>query len=485
MLAGTDRTGMSRRLTRGDEMTDDLTWTPAWKIKDLIAKREVSAVEVTEHFLGRIEEHDGKLRSFAYVDEAGARDQALRADQAVADGAPLGLLHGIPVSVKGHIFVEGLPTFDMSTLRNLPVAPRDDVQVERLRAAGAVIVGTNTLMGSGADVSVASTDPERMYNWDVEARSAWDQSRVPGWSSSGSASATVAGLVPIAIGSDGGGSTRLPSAYSGVFGIVATPGRIPWVHPGAPAIALTASTGPMCRDVVDGAIAAQALSGPDGRDYFSLREDPPDFLSEIDEGVDGMRFAWSDDLGYASIYALDESPRVIAAIREAAHGFTQLGASVETTDETWDDFYDGFQMINRVFGSGGRGAGELPPAEEYWASMESRKRNSDALERVFADHDVLLTPTSQLLARTVEDWNAAWTRDGAKFAHGNFAGTYTSHVMLFNWLAVPAFSVPAGFVDGLPVGLQIVGRPGSEVKMFRIARAFQKAFPRDEHPNLD
>jgi aspartyl-tRNA(Asn)/glutamyl-tRNA(Gln) amidotransferase subunit A len=463
-------------------MSDELTWLPAWRIREMIGKREVSPVEVMDHFLGRIEEHDGKLRSFAYVDRAGARTHAERAEKAVLDGDELGLLHGIPVSVKGHIFVKGWPTFDMGALRNIPAAPRDDVQVERLRAAGAIVVGANTLMGSGADASVAVTDPSRMYNWDVEARNPWDLSRVPGWSSSGTAAATCARLVPIGLGSDGGGSTRLPAAYSGVFGIVATPGRIPWVNPTAPALALTASTGPLCRDVIDGALATRAMSGHDGRDMFSLFDEPEDYLDGIHAGVDGMKFAWSDDLGYASIYAMEESPRVIGAVRQAAMRFREIGATVEPSSEQWDDFHDGFMLINRAFGSGGHGVGNPPSAEEYWASMEARKRNVDRFDRLFAFYDVLLTPTAQLVARTVEEWNACWTTKGASFAHDSFAGTYTSHVMLFNWLSMPAFSVPCGFVDGLPVGMQIVGKPGTESKMFRIAQAYQEAFGRDERP---
>lgn len=463
-------------------MSEQITWLPAWRIRELIAKREISPVEVTEHFLGRIEEHDAKIKAFAYVDRAGALEQARRAEQAVRAGEDLGLLHGIPVSVKGHIFVRGLPSFDMGTLTNIAAAPRDDVQVERLRAAGAIVVGTNTLMGSGSDVAAATAgDPRRMFNWDVEARNPWDTTRVPGWSSSGTAAAVAARLVPIGLGSDGGGSTRLPAAYSGVFGIVATPGRIPWIHPSSPTIALTASTGPMCRDVLDGALATQAMAGPDGRDFFSLHDEPDDYAAHIDDGVVGMRFAWSDDLGYASAYAGPESPRVIAAIREAAHGFGRIGASVDTTGETWDDFWDGFQLINRVFGSGGRGVGQMPTPEEFWASMETRGRNVDRFTRLFEDYDALLTPTSQLTARTVENWNDCWTVNSPNYPHGSFAGTYTSHVMLFNWLAMPAFSVPAGFVDGLPVGLQIVGKRGSEAKLFTIARAFQQ-FSGDERP---
>jgi aspartyl-tRNA(Asn)/glutamyl-tRNA(Gln) amidotransferase subunit A len=466
-------------------MPDELTWMPAWKIRERMVKREISPVEVTEHFLGRVEEYDGKLKSFAYLDRKGAREQAARAEKAILDGDEVGLLHGIPMSVKGHFYVKGMPLFDMGTMEDLPSAWRDEVQVERLRAAGAIIFGTNTLMGSGGDRKKSPTDPGPRYNWDVEARSAWDQSVVPGWSSSGTATATAARLVPIGLGSDGGGSTRLPAAYSGLVGVVATPGRIPWIHPASPAIELTASTGPLCLDVVDAALAAQAMSGPDGRDVFALRDEPDNYLGTIDDGVEGMRFAWSDDLGYASKYALEESARVITTIREAAFGFSRLGATVEPTDERWDDFFPGFQMMNRVFGSGGRGTGPKPTDQEYWASMEIRGRNIDTLNRVFRDYDVLLTPTSQLLARKVEDWDAAWTgRDGVEYPYGTFAGNYVSHVQIFNWLAVPAFSIPCGFVDGLPVGLQIIGRPGSDAKMFRVARAFQSAFPRDERPPL-
>ncbi|HEY3943272.1 MAG TPA: amidase family protein [Acidimicrobiales bacterium] len=459
-----------------------LTWLPAWQIREMIGKREVSPVEVTEHFLDRIEALDPVLHAFVHVDRAGARDAARRAERAVLAGDELGLLHGIPVAVKGHIFVTGWPTFDMGTQRDIPAAPWDDVQVERLRAAGAVVVGSNTLMGSGLRRDMARTDQTRMYNWDVEARNPWDPDKVPGWSSSGTAAAVASRMVPLGLGSDGGGSTRLPSAYSGVFGIVATPGRIPWIHPASPTLAMTASTGPMCLDVVDGALATQAMAGPDGRDFFSLIDQPEDYLAHIHDGVEGLRFAWSDDLGYASMYAMEESPRVIAAIREAAQGFARLGATVETTDQSWDDFYEGFMFINRAFGSGGQGTGEMPSPAEYWSAMATRGRNVERFNALFEDFDVLLTPTSQLLARDVEDWNRCWTGDQSGFAHGTFAPVYTSHVMLFNWLAMPAFSVPCGFVDGLPVGLQIVGKPGNETTMFKVAQAFQKAFPRTERP---
>ena len=458
--------------------SEELTWMPAWRMREMIGSKDISPVEVTEHFLSRIEELDGKLKSFMTVDHKGARAQAKAAEKAVLAGEKLGPLHGIPISVKDHIAIKGLPKFDMGLLRHIPEAPRDDVQVERLRKAGAIMFGTNTEMGSGSDV----TKMPRQFNWDVEARSAWDQTRVPGWSSSGCASAAVARLVPIALGSDGGGSTRLPSAYSGIVGIAATPGRIPWIHPASPTLALSASTGPMCRELKDAAIATQAMSGPDGRDFFSLQDPNPDFLTTLDDGVEGMRFAWSDDFGYASMYALEESPRVIAAIRNAALGFNKIGAKVDVIDEQWDDFFGGFMMMNQAFGSGGRGRGEMPSEEDYLASVAVRGRNYDHFMEVFKTHDVILAPTAQLLAPKVEVWNSRWTTNDGNFPHGTFAGNYVSHVMMFNWLGFPAFNVPAGFVDGLPVGMQVIGRPGSEAKMFRVAQAFMKAYPRNERP---
>jgi Asp-tRNA(Asn)/Glu-tRNA(Gln) amidotransferase A subunit family amidase len=250
---------------------DELTWKPAWQLRDLMASGELSPVEVTDHFLARIEKLDPVLRAFAHVDAAGARAQAARAERAAADREPLGPLHGIPVSVKEHIAVAGLPLRRLSGGGHR-VAAYDDLGIERLRAAGAVIVGTNTMMGSG----------------------------------------TVA---------------PKPSA---------------------------------------------------------------------------------------------------AALKTA---------------------------------------------------LAVRQRNWQRFRRVLADHDLLLSPTSQLIARPAQDWDAAWTRPDGAWPHATFAPHYTSHTHMFNWLGWPAVSVPCGFVDGPPVGLQIIGKPGSEATIFRAAAAFQGARP--------
>ena len=246
------------------------------------------------------------------------------------------------MSVKSHVDVAGLPKV---TPTETVIATHDHLAVERLRATGAVIVGHNTMMGSGADLT-RSTTPGVFagFNWDVEARNPWDPTRVPGWSSSGSAATAVARLLPLTLGSDGGGSTRLPAAYSGVVGVHPTGGLIPWVDYGRYASRPGTTVGPLARDALDAAIALSAMAGPYGRDFVGLPVDLPDALEEIEGGADGLRLAWTDDYGFTDIYAVGESPRVIAAGREAAMGLRSLGATVEATDEQWEDFWPGISV---------------------------------------------------------------------------------------------------------------------------------------------
>jgi Asp-tRNA(Asn)/Glu-tRNA(Gln) amidotransferase A subunit family amidase len=319
------------------------------------------------------------------------------------------------------------------------------------------------------------------FNWDREARNPWDPSRVPGWSSSGGAASAAAGMLPFTIGSDGGGSTRLPAAYSGVVGLHPTVGLFPNIDYDLPRLPNDITIGPLARDVRDAAIVTQVMAGPDGRDPFCLPFDPPDCLGEIDAGVENWRFTWTDDFGYASVYASSESRRVISLVRDAAMGFQSIGASVEATDEVWEDWAEGSAITGAAFNPPLPDI-PRPTASQFQAGFERRGRNAARFAKLFRTHDLLLSPTTQRVAMPVEAWEAAWTTDGPKFAGGSFAPTYTSHTAMFNWLRFPAISVPCGHVDGLPVGLQIVGAPGSEGRILQAAQAFLRAFPRDERP---
>jgi len=183
-------------------MSDELTWMPGWQLRDLMAKREVSCAEVVDHFLARIDEFNDTLRAFEEVDAADARAQAKRADEAVAAGDDLGPLHGIPTSVKSHIRVEG---YLHSMGRTSERSRFDDLSVERLRQAGAIVFGTNRMMGAGGGGIPDRDQPGvfRPFNWEAEALNPWDTTRVPGWSSSGGAAAAAAAL------------SRSPSARTG------------------------------------------------------------------------------------------------------------------------------------------------------------------------------------------------------------------------------------------------------------------------------
>jgi aspartyl-tRNA(Asn)/glutamyl-tRNA(Gln) amidotransferase subunit A len=455
---------------QGDAVSDELTWMPAWRIRDLVASREVSAVEVTEHFLGRIEEHDGTLKAFRHVDHDGAREQAKAAESATQRGDDLGPLHGVPIAVKEHISVAGLPVLIPGAGDKR--ARFDDLGVARLREAGAVIVGTNTMMGTQAPAPGE-------FNWDAEARNPWDPTRVPGWSSAGGAAAAAAALLPLTIGSDGGGSTRLPGAYSGLVAVHPSAGLIPSFNYAAQTRRNpTGTIGPLARNVTDAAITLQAMAGPDGRDFDCMQSTPPDYRVALDEGIEGFRLGWTDDYGYTSMYAFEESPRVIAAVRDAAKGFSTLGASLDTLGETWEDFFPGLGGTMHLFG----GTGGIE--KEVWNNaIDLRDRNWQKFRHVFADHDVIVSATAQILAPKIEDWASYWGGSGpVPFPHNTFAPHYTSHTHMFNWLGFPALNVPVGFVDGLPIGMQLVGWPGNEATLFRAAHAFLEAFPRDERP---
>jgi aspartyl-tRNA(Asn)/glutamyl-tRNA(Gln) amidotransferase subunit A len=464
-------------------MSEDLTWMPAWDIRDRISKGEVSPVEVTDHFLARIEEFDGLLRTFRTLDASGARRQAKQAEVAVRRGDALGPLHGVPFSVKEHVPVAGMPLMGAGFPE--PISTRDAIGVQRLRDAGGIVFGTNTMMYTNGLRRGSDGQMTMDFDWNAEARNPWDTSRVPGWSSAGGAAATAARLIPLAVGTDGGGSTRLPAAYSGVFGLHPTTTLIPWADYQTPQVSpMMMSMGPLARHVVDAAIMLQAMAGPDGRDMTCLQSEPPDYLAAIQAGVEGMRFAWTDDYGFTAMYGQEESERVIAAVREAAEGFTQLGATVAATSETWEDFFPGFVTATYLYPTGGpRPPRPTPEAWEH--ALDSRRRNYDKFRALLRhDHDVLLSPTTQLLPRTFEEWADNWTTGGSRFEpHHVFAPVYTSHTHMFNWLGFPAASVPCGFVDGLPIGLQVVALPGHEAKIFQVANAFQSAFPRTERPS--
>ena len=327
------------------------------------------------------------------------------------------------------------------------------------------------------------------FNWEAEALSPWDptaRARLVELRWCGQRRRRV---LPVTIGSDGGGSTRLPAAYSGVVGLHTSRGLIPHVDYVKPTMLLTASYGPLARDVRDVALFTSVMAGPDGRDDVALQTPTPDVLAHLDDGVDGMRMAWTEDFGYAGRYATDQSAAIIDVARATAMGLRDIGAVVEPTDlgvgsapAAGHRALDG--RAGRLRGDGRHQPGA--PAARRSVALPGpggvRARNWEQFRRLFQDVDVILSVTAQRTSDTTQQWDANWTTEGPSFPGGSFAPVYCSHTMIFNWLGFPAVSVPCGFVDGLPVGLQIAGWHGREDVVARVARAFQQAFPRDERP---
>ncbi len=444
--------------------TDGLTWLPAWRLRERIGRREISPVEVVDHFLARIGALDGRLGAFVEVDADGARAAAREAEAAVMRGDALGPLHGVPVSVKQLVRARGLPLPDGSVARS------DYVTAQRLREAGAIIIGNTALAGPdtpGGPGSPGAANP-------------WDLARVAGASSSGAAASVAAGLGPVAIGSDGGGSTRLPAAWCGLIGLHPTVGRVPAHHDlwhSASRTSWSGTFGPICRDARDAALVLGVIAGPDWRHLYSFNGPPPDYAAGLDDGVQGMRMAWSPDLGSASRYFPAGSAAVIDAVRGAAARLDDLGATVEQPAFTLGDWWPVFTGLGAAFAAL-RASGQPPT---HGGALEHALAGRQAMARRLLDlldrYDVLLTPTAPRIAPTRTEF-ARW------IASPTFPQEYTCLTGQLNLLGFPAISVPAGAVDGMPVGLQIVGRPDDDARLLRVARALERGAAPSVRPPL-
>ena len=478
---------------------DDLIWAPAWQVRERIVSGDISAVEVVEAALARLAAVEPKLHAFRTVCADQARAAARQADDMVKHGLPLGPLHGVPVVLKDEPWVKGVPATGGSLLFEDFVPAEDGTLAARLRAAGAIIIGM--------------TNVPEFYTWSrtvnrlgPETVNPWDTRRSPGASSGGTGAAVAAGVAPLGIGSDGGGSIRIPSAACGLVGLFPTPGRIP--DTGSFSYARVGSMGPMARDVRDLAIAMDVLSGPDGIDP---RPCPParEFTATLDQGVAGMRFLWSPDYGY-----IDVDPAVAAQVGGTAARLGEAGAVVEdfvlenglktvfTIEDSWPWF------INFLRGESAYGnvppcftnspdfverclapenferlmeynqAGmKTPPVsrEDYEAAVKWVAALGHRIDALFETYDAILSPTLPVVAPLLPE--------GMADPYPSFCcGTYFTAIA--NLLMLPALSFPAGLVNGMPVGLQIMGRHGREDQVLRIARALERIQPFDVHPEV-
>jgi Asp-tRNA(Asn)/Glu-tRNA(Gln) amidotransferase A subunit family amidase len=467
-------------------MADTALWAlPATELAARIRRREASPVEVTEAVLARMERLDGRLGAFCTPTPELARAMARAAEAAVMRGEPLGPLHGVPVSIKDMTWTKGIRTTRGSRLFADFVPEEDPPVVERLRAAGAVILGkTNT--------------PEFGWKGATEnllfppTRNPWRLERTAGGSSGGAAAAVAAGLGPLATGTDGAGSIRIPAAFCGIVGHKPSFGRVP-VYPAPLDVAVT---GPMARTVRDAALLLDVLAGPDERDRFSLPDDGIDYLAACAGGVAGWRVAWSPDLGYAPV-----EPEVRALAETAARRFADLGAVVE---EAHPGFTDPREIIELLFyGQVGAQIADLPPerralldpallavvdglrdrsAFDYARMAMRRNELWQVARRFFERYDLLLTPAVATTAFPLGLEGPAEVAGQPVKRLG-----WTPFTFPFNLTGQPACTVPCGrTAAGLPVGLQIVGRRNDDTAVLRAAAAYEAAAPwAHDWPPLD
>lgn len=453
----------------------------------LIREGEVSPLDVLEASLQRVEALDSTLNAFCVLDEEGAKEAAREAEHAVDNGDDLGRLHGVPVGVKDLIDVEGMKTTYGSKLYENYIPEQDSVSVRRIRDEGGIILGKTNAPEFGYQGITDNAVYGTSYN-------PWDTSKTPGGSSGGSGAAVAAGMVPFALGSDGGGSIRIPSSFCGLYGIKASFGRVPLFPehrnpdlPGTNAWESVEHVGPMTRTVEDSALLLEVIAGPHHMDRHSLPDDGTDYIGSTESpDISGLNVAYSQDWGFA---AVDPVVREITA--EAARSFEELGCTVDEADPGFPDAEDAFTAI--VAGSTDlkelrkalyEHADDMEPVlvdilESDWTAIDfteaykTRQEVNIRMRRFMEEYDLVLTPTLAVPPFSAESPGPT-TIDGRR-------------VGLFHWLEFtftinltgqPAATVPAGWTSGgLPIGLQIIGGHLDDELVLAASAAFEENTP--------
>jgi len=461
----------------------EIAFATALDLVELYRTKALSPVEVARTMFTRLDVLQPALNAFCVIDRDGAFAAARASEERWMTGQPLGPLDGVPATIKDLVLMRGFPTLRGSRL----VDPEQDVSedgpaVARLREAGVVILGK-------------TTTPE--FGWKAIGdspltgitRNPWNRERTTGGSSAGAAAACAAGIAPLHVGSDGAGSIRIPSAFTGIFGLKASFGRVPAYPPSA--MGLLSNVGPMTRSVRDAAAMLTVLARPDHRDPYALNPEDHDYLAGIEDGIKGLRIGYSPDLGYAKV-----DPEIASACAAAALHFADLGAIVEGVGAIFPSprealltlWSAGAALLLSVYPKQRlaqcdpglvlvAAEGEYIRAVDYVAADMVRTELGKRMGAFHQRYDLLLTPMMPVAALPVgQDLNDPTTErswvDWSPFSYP------------FNMTRQPAATVPCGLTRaGLPIGLQIVGPLYAEDRVLRAARAFEQTQP-ERRPTL-
>jgi amidase len=444
-------------------------------LRDAVAARELSAVEVVSAHLERIEQVNARVNAIVTLESERALADAAALDAAAANGRPPGMLAGLPIAVKDLVDTAGIRTTYGSPIYADHVPAEDELIVQRLRAAGAIVIGkTNTPeFGAGShtfnEVFGATRNPH-------------DLSRSAGGSSGGAAAALAAGMVPIADGSDLGGSLRNPASFCNVVGLRPSPGRVPSPESGDGWSPMS-QLGPMARTVGDLALALAAIAGPDARAPLALDEAFPASL-DTPASLAGVRVAWSE-----TVDGLPVEPAVTEALRAARAALVDLGAQVTDSEPDLrgaDEVFETYRSLafghahaeealthrelvkDEVLADVARGA--ALSVQDVLRAADLRTELFRRTSALLRDFDLLALPTVQVVPFDVE---LRWPESVAGVSMERYY-TWMRSCSRITSTTLPALSLPAGFTpEGLPVGLQLVGRHRGEARLLALAAALE------------
>lgn len=457
-------------------MIDSLEWATATELASAFRSGEASPVEAARAALDAIEQRNPELNAYCLVDADSALKSAAASEERWRRGEPLGPADGVPTSIKELLLTAGWPTVRSSRAVAADASDwtEDAPSVASLRDGGAVLLGKVTSPEIGWK---GVTDSPRFG----VTRNPWNPATTAGGSSGGSSAAVAAGMGTWSVGTDGGGSIRIPAAFTGVVGFKPTYGRVP-LYPASP-FGTLAHAGPLTRSVRDAALMLDVLSRPDARDWSALPAPQGSFLAGLDRGVQGLRIAFSPNLGYGV-----NDPAVEALVRSAVQVLGELGAHVEEIDLGWEDPVDAYHVLwfsgaAKVVQGFGPGAEELIDpnlraalerhadfsAGDFLDATAVRMKLGHDAGLLHRRYDLLVTPTLPITAfeagrdvpagSTSQDWTS-----------------WTPYTYPFNLTQQPAVSVPCGFTpDGLPAGLQLVGARHHDALVLAAAAAYEGA----------
>jgi aspartyl-tRNA(Asn)/glutamyl-tRNA(Gln) amidotransferase subunit A len=457
-------------------MSDDLALLSAGELLAGYRSKQFSPVEAIRASLGRIGAFDDRVNAFCFVDEEGALAVARASEARWMAGTPIGLIDGVPTTIKDLLVSKGWPTLRGSALiaRDQPWN-EDAPAVARLREHGAVFVGK-------------TTTPE--FGWKPVTDSAlagvtvnpWNLSRTSGGSSGGAAAAAALGMGTLHLGTDAGGSIRIPASFTGVFGLKPNHARVP-AYPPSPNSSI-AHVGPITCNVSDAALMLTAMTGYDPRDSYALPQEPRDWRIGLEQGISRLRIAYAPTLNGERV-----DPRIAGLVGAAVAQLAAMGAAVEeaepplaNAEEVFLTFYraavanstgsftpEQRQKLDpglQAFAESGSGVG----ISEYFAALKAREALTAALNQFFRTYDALVLPTLPIVAFEAGELAPRSGEFPAWYRWTPFSGP-------FNLTKVPAASVPCGFVGGLPVGLQVVVPMFREDLALRICRAYESLNP--------